>query len=149
MGARADLAMYVVCDTAMIQTDPSGFIRRPTKFDRRRLNRRTLANLAPLISQNRAREMVAANRTAQVNTGAPCGDIANGVRADARLALHGCRQKGMSRQAFPQLCLVSLRRSIRHGLRTGADATQDGVKARRKGHNGSDQASRSPIRERA
>jgi hypothetical protein len=45
----------------MIQTDPSGFIRRPTKFDRRRLNRRTLANLAPAISQNRAREMVAAS----------------------------------------------------------------------------------------
>jgi len=32
LGARADLALYVVCDTAMIQTDPSGFIRRPMKI---------------------------------------------------------------------------------------------------------------------
>src|SRR5262245_19766784 len=51
--------MYVVCDTAMIQTDPSGFIRRPTKFDRRRLNLCTLANLWARRSHNEAREMVA------------------------------------------------------------------------------------------
>src|SRR5262245_20896929 len=97
--------MYVVCDTAMIQTVTSGFIRRPTKFDRRRLNRRTLANLAPLISQNRAREMVAAKRAhGPISKAASASDREQRGGASARLPVLPRQMAGRPFHSFFRFC---------------------------------------------
>lgn len=101
VGARADLALYVVCDTAMIQTDPGGFIRRPTKIDRRRLNWATLANLSAARSQNGAREMVAARCSVQVSQDLPRAELRAAVATDAQ-------QQYQFARARPRTCMAAL-----------------------------------------